>query len=113
MPHTQRRVVALALVIGLVSLGTTGLFAHDEFRFVGVVTKTDLAKNTVTMKYKEFNGKEEIVTVTLNAKTKITRDNKAVPKTELRANINVVVDALGCDDAYDAVAIKIVPAPAK
>lgn len=108
-----RTLLVLAAAAVLLAVQGTSLLAHDEFRFIGVITKADVAKNVITVKYKEFDGKEEIVTVKLNAKTTITRDNKAVAKAELRANVNVVVDALGCEDDFDAVAVKIVPAPKK
>jgi hypothetical protein len=100
----------LALMTALVvSAGTVG--AHDQFRFVGSIVKMDATKNLVSVKYTEYGGKEEIVDVKILATTKITRDGKAVPKGQLRAGVHVVVDALGCEDDFDATAIKIVPAP--
>jgi hypothetical protein len=111
--HRLRTLLAAAAAVIMLATQAASLLAHDEFRFIGVITKADVAKNVITVKYKEFDGKEEVVTVKLNAKTTITRDSKPVAKTELRANVNVVVDALGCDDDFDAVAVKIVPAPKK
>lgn len=102
-----------AVLIMLAAFVPAPLSAHDEFRFIGSVLTLDAAKNLVTVAYKEFDGKEDTVTVKILTTTKITRDHKAVSKTALRAGTHVVVDALGCDDDYDAVSIRIVQAPAK
>jgi hypothetical protein len=112
MTHILRTVARLvpALIIALTLTATT-VGAHDEFRFVGSLVKVDAAKNLVSVKYKEFDGKEATVVVTLMPKTTITRDGKPVAKSQLRAGLHVVVDALGCEDDYEATAIKIVPAP--
>jgi hypothetical protein len=66
--------------------------------------------NIVTVKYRE-NGKDETVDVDLTAKTEVTRDKKAIARAQLRPGVHVVVDALGCEDKYEAVAIRIVPPP--
>lgn len=108
----KRPLLSVLLVTAMVVVpAVVRLAAHDEFRFVGEVTKVDSPKNQVSVKYTE-SGKDETVVVTLTAKTEITRDKKPVPKSQLRVGLHVVVDALGCDDDYEAVAIKIVPAPA-
>jgi hypothetical protein len=109
-PQMSLRTRLLVAATLFVAFSASPLRAHDEFRFVGSIVKMDTAKNIVSLKYKEFDGKEDVVDVKLTAKTKISRDTKPVPKSQLRAGIAVVVDALGCDDDYEAVAIKIVPA---
>jgi hypothetical protein len=111
MPRIRPLLSALIVAAMAAVPAATRLAAHDEFRFVGEVTKVDTPKNQVSVKYKE-SGKDETVVVTLTAKTEITRDKKPVPKSQVRIGVHVVVDALGCDDDYEAVAIKIVPAPA-
>lgn len=103
-------VLAITAIVVLVA-SMAPLRAHDEFRFVGSIVKMDAPKNLVTVRYREFDGKEDVVDVKILAKTKITRDGKTVPKSQLRADVHVVVDALGCDDDYEAVAIRIVPKP--
>jgi hypothetical protein len=108
---TPRRVATALVIMCVLVLFGSRAAAHDEFRFVGSIVKMDAAKGLVSVKYKEYGGKEEVVDVKIVATTKITRDGKAVPKSELRAGVYVVVDALGCEDEYDAVAVKIVPPP--
>jgi hypothetical protein len=88
--------------------------AHDQFRLVGTLVATELAKNRVAMRFKEFDGTEETVWLKLASDTVITRDKKRVPKTELKAGLSVVDDAEGDDyDSLDAIEIRIVPAPKK
>lgn len=109
---TMRLLLPALIVVAMAAVpASTRAAVHDEFRFVGEVTKVDSPKNQFSVKYKE-SGKDETVVVTLTAKTEITRDKKPVPKSQLRVGLHVVVDALGCDDDYEAVAIRIVPAPA-
>jgi hypothetical protein len=103
--------IALLLLAAALALSATAVRAHDQFRFVGSILKADATKNLISVKYTEYGGKEEVVDVKILATTKITRDGKAVPKSQLRAGVYVVVDALGCEDDFDATAIKIVPAP--
>jgi hypothetical protein len=102
MPTRRSALAALALSASMAFALARPVAAHDEFRFVGVLTTVDLSKNAVTVKYKEFDGKEDTVVVKLNA-----------AKGQLAAGLNVVIDALGCDDDFDAVAIRIVPAAKK
>jgi hypothetical protein len=90
---------------------TAPLQAHDELRFVGTVQKMDAATKKIAIKYKEA-GKDEVVEVTLTAKTEISRDRKAIAMSELRPGVYVVVDALGCEDEYEGVTVRIVPPPA-
>ena len=105
------RILAGALA-ALVLLAAMPLRAHDQFRFVGRLVATDLAKDRVSLRFKEFDGKEETVWLKLTKDTVITRDKKTVAKTELKAGLNVVVDAEGDDyDTLDAIEIRIVPPP--
>jgi hypothetical protein len=107
-----RRGLAGALLVMLIA-GVSPAAAHDEFRFVGTLTAANVAKNVVTMKFKE-EGKDVTVNLKLTTRTLITRDKQKVAKTELKAGLSVVVDALGDDyDDLEALEIKIVPPPAK
>jgi hypothetical protein len=105
---TSRWLVALLL---FVAVSTLPAGAHDELRFIGTVVKVDAKTNTLSVKYRE-NGKDETVEIDLTAKTEITRDKQTIPRAQLRAGSYVVVDALGCEDEYEAVSVRIVPAPA-
>ncbi len=101
---------AISAVVLLLAL-TSATFAHDEFRFIGTVTKMDAARGRVTMKVVE-NKKEETIEIALTPKTEITRDKKRVARSELKAGLYLVVDALGDDyDSLEAVEIRIVPPP--
>ena len=87
---------------------------HDEFRFVGTVVRLEIARNRFSVKFKEADSTEETVQIAFTPKTEITRDKKRVAKAELKAGVHVVVDALGDDyDSLEAVAVRIVPPPAK
>ena len=106
MREARVLVTALVAVVVLLSLP---VHAHDEFRFVGTVVKVDTVKNRFSLKFRE-QGKDETVEIQLYAGSTITRDGKTVPRTELKAGLTVVVDALGDDyDSLEAVAIRIVP----
>ena len=101
---------AVSAVVLLFAL-TSGIFAHDEFRFTGTLTKMDAARGRVTMKVVE-NKKEETIEIALTPKTEITRDKKRVARSELKAGLYLVVDALGDDyDSLEAIEIRIVPPP--
>ena len=107
-----RRTLAATLLLTL-ALATTGLRAHDMFRFVGVVVKLDTAKNVLS-----FKTEEEKKMVTLEARltkeTTISRDGKPAARSLLRPGVNIVVDALGDDDGdLEVTAIKIVPPPGR
>ena len=58
-------------------------------------------------------AKSGTVEILLNAKTAVSRDQKKVPRSELKKGRTVVVDGIG-DSIFDleAIEIKIVPAPA-
>ena len=109
---TNKCLVALALLV-LFAFGAAPAWAHDEFRFVGTLVKMDAARNRVSVKSKEANGKEETVVIAITKQTAITRDKKKIDKAELKVGVNVVVDALGDDyDNLEALEIRIVPPPA-
>lgn len=114
MMATMRNARAVAaVVLLLMGVGIAPAWAHDEFRFVGSLVAVDVAKNRVSIKFKE-NGKEETVPVKLTQQTLITRDKQKVAKTELKVGLSVVIDALGDDYSdLEALEIKIVPPPAK
>ena len=102
-----RQTVHRVAVVAMLFLCTTQVFAHDEFRIIGTVTK--LQDSQLQVKTKE--GKT--LSIKLNTETFIHRDKEKekVRATELKAGHSVVVDALG-DDATDLLAleVRIVPA---
>ena len=101
---------ATSVFVLLIALAT-GVSAHDEFRFVGTLTKMDATRGRLTMRIVE-NRKEETIEIALTPKTEITRDKKRVARSELKEGVYLVVDALGDDyDSLEAVEIRIVPPP--
>jgi hypothetical protein len=90
---------------------TLPVSAHDEFRFIGTLTKYDASKGRLTMKVIE-NRKEETIEIAMTPKTVITRDKKNIARAELKSGLYLVVDALGDDyDSLEAVEVRIVPPP--
>jgi biopolymer transport protein ExbD len=109
----MRRLVPASL-LALLIVGATPSWAHDEFRFVGTLVKVELPQQRVSVKFKEADGKDETVQIALKKDTEITRDKKKIDRSQLKAGLSVVVDALGDDyDNLEAVEIRIVPPPSK
>lgn len=99
----KRNMLAIATT-AVFAMGIAPLFAHDEFRIIGTITKP----GSTALKVKAKDGKT--VSVALNAETFISRDRKKAQASELKAGSNVVIDALG--DSYEdlvAVQVRIVP----
>jgi hypothetical protein len=106
-----RLIAAGALMVALVA--GPGAAAHDEFRFIGSLSKMNAAGTRLSVTFME-NGKQETVEVAITAKTAITRDKKTIARTALKVGLYVVVDALGDDyDDLEATEIRVVPPPKK
>ena len=88
------------------ALAATAVSAHYKFRIVGTVTKIT-AEEIAVKQVKD----DVVVEMDHDKKTKITRDNKAVGRDQIKVGSSVVIDALG-DDIFDLTAteIKLVPA---
>jgi hypothetical protein len=101
-----RKVIAL-VTFTVLFLSAMALFAHDQYRIVGVITGMQASQLTV----KDKDGKT--FSMKVDDATYIHRDKyKAkIAVTELKAGRSVVVDALG-DSEKDlfAVEVRIVPA---
>lgn len=109
---TKRHLIPAAALI-LLTLSVPALSAHERFRFVGTIVRVDTDKKLLIMKTgrKEHPPKLEIG---ITDQTRIEKDGRKLPASELKPGRYIVVDALG-DDLFDtdASVIKIVPAPAK
>jgi hypothetical protein len=102
------RLIASALLF--LGFAVAPVSAHDELGFVGTLVKVDIAKNRVTVKYKE-NLKDEVIDIVLTPKTAITQNKQKVAKSALKVGVSVVIRALGCEDQDpEATEIRIVPA---
>jgi hypothetical protein len=98
-----RRVAASLSVLMLVS-GAAQLWAHENFRIIGTLTKHQDSKIEV----KNKSGKT--VSIRLDKQTSISRDKTKVDLTALKAGQSLVVDAYGdTEDDSLAVEIRIVP----
>jgi hypothetical protein len=86
-------------VLLVLAIVASGVAAHDEFRFIGSVSKMNAAASQLAVTFVE-NGKQETVEVKITPKTEITRDKKKVERTALKVGLHVVVDRLLGDD-YD------------
>ena len=101
------RNVTITAIAALV-LFAAPAFAHDEFRFVGTVTKLD--KTSMVLKAQD----PKPVTVKFKGQTLVTKDKKKVGVDVIKMGDTVVVDALG--DSYadlEAVEVRIVAPVAK
>jgi hypothetical protein len=102
-----------ATALALLMIGAPALSAHERFRFVGTVVRMDTARQLLIMKTGRKEHPPELE-IGITGKTRIEKDGRKLPSSELKAGRYVVVDATGDDVfAVDAVMIKIVPAPAK
>lgn len=103
---TRRIMMLLALIAA--TAGVTPVFAHEEFRVIGTVTKVQSSKLSVKTK----EGKE--ISIAVDKQTVFTRDQKKTDLSQVKTGQSVVVDAYG--DSYDdllALEIRIVPAIAR
>ena len=96
----MNRRAAITLVVMMLCAATAPLWAHDDFRVIGTLTK----HGTSTIEIKNRTGKT--VSVRLDKQTVITRDNKKVDATALKVGQSLVVDAYG-DSENDSLAVEI------
>lgn len=92
------------------TVASAPVLAHEEFRVVGEITKSQAARLEVKMR----DGK--IASVGIDQQTKVTRDKAPADAKELKAGQFVVINAYG--DNFDdllAMDVQLVPpiAPAK
>ena len=95
-----------AVAICLVAvLSVAVLAAHENFRIIGAVTTVTLQSLDVKQ---TKDGK--VVSMRMNRRTPVVRDNKPVDRAELKVGANVVVDARG-DSLQDLVVqtVRLVP----
>jgi hypothetical protein len=109
---TKRHVITAAGLI-LLTLSAPALSAHERFRFVGTIVRVETTKKLLIMKTGRKEHPPELE-IGITDKTRIEKEGRKLPTSELKPGRYVVVDALG-DDLFDtdATLIKLVPAPAK
>lgn len=92
--------IALAVLFG-----AGAVFAHENFRIIGTLTKHQNSQIEVK------NREGRTITIKLDKQTEVTQDKKKVETSELRVGRSVVVDAYGdSEDDLLALEIRIVPA---
>jgi hypothetical protein len=94
------RRLALLIVTAILASATTPLFAHEEFRVVGIVSSRQAAQFVVKTR------ENKSISIALNKQTNVTRDKKKVDASEVKVGRTVVVDAYG-DSEYDLLALEI------
>jgi hypothetical protein len=88
-------------------VGTSALFAHDDYRIIGVVER--VTAKTIDVKQTK-DGK--VISMQLDADTIVTRDKRKVDRAEVKVGLHVVVDARGDSlDELTVVELRLVPAP--
>jgi hypothetical protein len=91
---------ALAIAVG----GAVPLFAHEDFRIIGTITKVTSTK--VDVKNKE--GKS--FSISMDKQTSVTRDKKKIAISGLKVGQSVVIDATGdSEKELLALEVRIVP----
>jgi hypothetical protein len=98
------RRLMMVLTATVLCFSVPRLFAHEHYRVVGTITKHE--KSSIIVKDKN----SKLMTVYLDKKTKITKDKKKVPVTDLKVGTSVVVDAYG-DGEDDLLALDIMIVP--
>ena len=95
----------IALVItAVLMLGVAPLWAHDNFRVIGTISKLQPTKLDVTTK------EAGTLSIAIDKQTVVWRDKKKVPASELKMGLSVVVDAYGdSDEDLLALDVTIVP----
>ncbi|MBN9554894.1 MAG: hypothetical protein J0H61_09515 [Alphaproteobacteria bacterium] len=83
----------------------TPLFAHDNFRVIGIVTKAE--KVSIEVKTRANN----LIAVQIDKETEFFRDKQKVNQAEVKVGRTVVVDAYG-DDYEDLLALQVRLVPA-
>jgi hypothetical protein len=99
----RRMMMLMTLIVA--TAGVAPVFAHEEFRVIGTVTKVQSSKLGVKTK----EGKE--ISIAIDKQTSFTRDQKKTDVSQVKTGQSVVVDAYG--DSYDdllALEVRIVPA---
>jgi hypothetical protein len=99
---TQRLTILVAVV--MVSFSAAALWAHDNFRVIGTVTRVEAS--SLDVKNKDL----KTTSIRIDKQTTVTRDKKKIPISELRVGQSVIVDAYGDSEAdLLALEVRIVP----
>src|SRR5262245_27951610 len=83
----------LAVLVGFLVTGRGTVRAHEEYRWVGTISKLDPKMTRMTMTWMEGKKQQSQVVVITEA-TSVTRNGTGVARTELKIGRSVVVIAM-------------------
>jgi hypothetical protein len=95
-----RRILVAIVLLAMIVTASASLVAHEKFKIVGTIVKVHADQLDV----KAIDG--ATYEIDMNESTPVMRGLKKVPRSELRAGQQVVVDALG-HDMFDLEAVLI------
>ena len=90
----------IALAAALLVAATAGLFAHEDFRVIGTISK----RQGSVINVRQREGTTAVVR--LDKQTAVSRDKKKVDTSELKVGLTVVIDAYG-DNEEDLLALEV------
>ena len=105
----MKRRLVIAGILSLLIVGASPAAAHEDYRVIGTITKV----TAKTLDVKQTKD-DKTISMAMNEKTRVTRDNTAVGTAELKTGLSVVVDARG--DSLEELLVKevrIVPSLAQ
>jgi hypothetical protein len=101
----KRRSFGVIVALLAVCVASATAVAHERFRVIGTLTEV----LSTRIEVKDKNGK--LTSIRINKLTALTRDEKKLDISELKAGMSVVVDALGDSEAdLTATSVRVVPA---
>jgi hypothetical protein len=98
---------SVLVICAALLLAVAAASAHDDYRIIGTVSK--ISGKTLDVKQTK-DGK--IISMEMDDNSIVTRNKKKVDRTQVKAGLNVVVDARGDSiDELTVVEVRLVPAP--
>src|SRR5215217_4894430 len=93
MDVRHRVPVAFALVWAVFTCAAAPAGAHDEYRYVGTISRIDAKVTRLTVKWTK-DSKPQSATVAVTEATSVTRNGTGVRRSELKTGLSVVVIAI-------------------
>ena len=93
MDIRHRVPVAFALVWAVFTCAAVPAGAHDEYRYVGTISRIDAKVTRLTVKWTK-DSKPQSATVAVTEATSVTRNGTGVRRSELKIGLSVVVIAI-------------------
>src|SRR5215207_3921095 len=93
MDIRRRPIAAFALLFAVLTCGAAPAGAHDEYRYVGTISRIDAEVTRLTVKWTK-DSKPQTATVAITEATSVTRNGTGVRRSELKTGLSVVVIAI-------------------